>query len=333
MKILPAALRVIAGITSGTSAVAAYPVANEMFGNITGGVLVASCAAVIFAGWHYVGTESEPANSPQFNRSIGYRLIAGTCATSFAIAMVAGIHISAERPMIASAAATANQAEALYNEQERSRMSNLSKLTDELRVTSKKKNPAEYTALQAQIDKLSTPGQKPILSEQNNNRIPKEYSLAVAGVFEVVTPALLILAGLFGRRQVRQTSQLPATTTAINTVDQAFDTVVTPVDNNAQVIENIELTQYTAPSTATTDPVTKRITADDIQEAIASKLVAANKDGNVTAAAVQQHTGCSARQARDAMPQAANNGYLSKSGVGNSTRYSYPKMANLRSVK
>ena len=190
-----ATLRAIAGVTSVTSAVAAYPVAANLFGAVPGAVVLASSAAAIYAGWHVVAT----------NNDTDKRVAAGVVAGLFAATMVAGIHASADLQTAASATGAAKAADALYTQQEQSRMATLAGVTAELRVTSKTKHPAEYADLQAQVDKLSVPTARQATAEQVTNGLFEGgwYSWAVASVFEVVTPALLLLAGMVGRRATK----------------------------------------------------------------------------------------------------------------------------------
>ena len=198
-----ATLRAIAGVTSVTSAVAAYPVAANLFGAVPGAVVLASSAAAIYAGWHVVAT----------NNDTDKRVAAGVVAGLFAATMVAGIHASADLQTAASATGAAKAADALYTQQEQSRMATLAGVTAELRVTSKTKHPAEYADLQAQVDKLSVPTARQATAEQVTNGLFEGgwYSWAVASVFEVVTPALLLLAGMVGRRATKGNQGQPVT--------------------------------------------------------------------------------------------------------------------------
>lgn len=330
MEILPSSLRLAAIGTSATSAAAAYPIASEMFGPIAGGVIVFSCATVIFAGWHVVGSPSEiDASDPDAKtKDIAKRLLGAAIAATFATAMVAGIHASASQPEVSTKAESANAADVLYRQQEGSRISTLGKLTEELRVTSKARNPEEYAKLQEQIASLSVPtARQKTSSEQAIGAVSSTYSWAIASAFEIVTPALLVLAGLFsGRRQT-------LTAAATKAVDAPVDAVAKAVATNQQVIDSIELTQLPKQLPPSTQAVGVRVTADDIQEALSARQVGVNADDNVTAAAIEQHTGCTSRQARTAIANAVSNGYLTKTGSGGSTRYSYSLPANIRRIK
>lgn len=321
MEMLPTALRLAAAGTSATSAFAAYPIASDMFGAGAGAVIVFSCAATVFAGWHFVGTPSPESDSSQTQESqantktkdIAKRVLSGSIAMIFATAMVAGIHASASQPAVDSKARVATASDKLYSEQETSRINTLAKLTEELRVTSKRNNPDEYGELQTQIARLSVPTpRQQSASEQAPTAAGDVYSWAVAAAFEVVTPALLILAGLFSSRKPKS-------------VAVATQAAAATTGNSQQVIDSIELTQL-SPAT------TSKVEADDVQEALAARKVAINADGNVTAAAVEALTGCTSRQARKAIATAVANGYLTKTGSGGSTRYSYP-VNKLRSIK
>lgn len=330
MEILPSSLRLAAIGTSATSAAAAYPIASEMFGPIAGGVIVFSCATVIFAGWHVVGNPSErDASDPDAKtKDIAKRALGAVIAASFATAMVAGIHASASQPELSIKADSATASDVLYRQQEGSRISTLGKLTEELRVTSKRNNPDEYARLQDQIERMSTPTpRQKTSSEQVPGTASSIYSWAIASAFEIVTPALLLLAGMFSKRR------LPALTTAAGAVAKPVDAVASAVAANQQVIDSIELTQLPKQLPPSTGVSGVRVTADDIQEALSARQVGVNADDNVTAAAIEQHTGCTSRQARTAIANAVSNGYLTKTGSGGSTRYSYSLPANIRRIK
>lgn len=293
---LPTTLRGLAATTSGTSAFAAYPVASDMFGSMTGGVIVFASAAVIFAGWHYVGTEKGTDES-----SLLKRTGAGIVAVAFAAAMVAGIYASAQQQIGINTRQAAQQADTLYQQQETARIRNLDKLTEELRVTKKKTNPTEYARLQDEISRLSTPTPRtPTATQKSTMLVPVEYKWAIASVFELITPALLILAGLFARRDEKTAGLI-----AVDHPDQPGDQLPINPDNDP-------------------DPI----------DVIAERGIPANEEGHVTAANVVQFTRCSNRQARNAIAEAVTHGYLVKTGTGGATRYQYPQPQRLfRSVK
>ena len=327
MNTLPTILRSIAAVTSATSAVAAYPVASDMFGAVAGGVIVASSAAVIFAGWHFVGSplsvdqQDHNGNIKELSKRVGAVLM----SVSFASVMVFGIHTSANKPTQSASVKAATEADSLYRQQESSRMNTLNQLTVELRATSKKRNPTEYAKLQSQVKTLSVPTAR---TKTTPNTAPTDnYSWVSAVIFETVTPALLLLAGMFSGRKPRQQEQ-PVI---------AVDTVAPYAANAVQVTDSIELTQLPEASTSTADTVTHKsfvkLSPAQIQQAIAARSVDINTDGEVTVAAIEAHAGCSPRQARSARSKAFDNGYLEKTGSGGSTRYSYPKIAQLRSIK
>lgn len=299
-NLTPTALRGIAGITSVTSAIAAYPIAADLFGMVAGGVMVASSAAVIYAGWHYVGTETDTSDN-----GIMKRIGAGVMASAFAVAMVAGIHASADLSHATTATSAAAEADKLYSEQEAARMSALASMTAELRDTQKSKYPAEYASLQKQVEKLSAPTPRTATASQITQGLgtaSTAYQWGVASVFEVVTPALLVLAGMFSRRKRVDVGLTQG-------VSKVVDVQTTP-DN-----------PLTTPSTLENNPVTL----------LATRQIQPNTEGFITASAVMDATGCTDRQARDAIKTAHQQDYLTKTGEGGATRYTYK--TTLRAVK
>lgn len=292
------ALRITAAISSVTSAAAAYPVAASMFGMLAGGVIVSSTAAVIYAGWHYVGTET---GTDQL--SIIKRVGAGLAASLFALGMVAGIYTSASQATASTAQTAAKAADGLYQQQEMSRIKTLESLTQELSLTSKKNNATEYMRLQEQINKLSTPTQRtPTATEKVNSEIPPAYQWGIAATFEVVTPALLLLAGLFSRRQPKKL-QLTAVDGMVDAVDRPSTLCQPQTDTGfSQEAEQ----------------------AETLLDALAEQTIKANKEGCITAAALEESKRCTNRQARAAISAAVEHGYLIKEGEGGATRYRYP---------
>ncbi|WP_020396671.1 hypothetical protein [Thiolinea disciformis] len=295
------ALRITAAISSITSAAAAYPVAASMFGTLAGGVIVTSSAAVIYAGWHYVGTETA---TDQL--SIIKRVGAGLAASIFAVGMVAGIYTSASQSVALTTQTNAKAADALYEQQEASRIKTLETLTQELSLTSKKNNPAEYTRLQDQISKLSTPTERTFTAtEKASSQIPAAYKWGIAATFEVVTPALLLLAGLFARRR-----SVDKQLTAVDRVDAASTTPSTlrQPQQEATLSQDAEQLEQ----------------ANCLLDALADQKIRVNKEGCITAAALEESQHCTNRQARAAISAAVEHGYLIKEGEGGATRYRYP---------
>ena len=290
------ALRITAAISSITSAAAAYPVAASMFGMLAGGVIVTSSAAVIYAGWHYVGTETA---TDQL--SISKRVGAGLAASVFAIGMVAGIYTSASQVTASTTQTAAQAADELYIQQEASRIKTLSSLTQELSLTNKKNNPTEYARLEEQVSKLSEPTARTLTAtEKVSIEIPAAYKWGIAATFEVVTPALLLLAGLFSRR--RQ----PVNT--VNSVNNSSTTVTTAVNSDDD-------------------------STFDILTHLLDRQITPTRDGLITAAVVSNQTGCTDRQARTAIQDAYHAGALTKEGNGNASRYRYQPINQLRIVK
>ncbi|MEN9503964.1 MAG: hypothetical protein RI964_3249 [Pseudomonadota bacterium] len=301
-KYAPLTLRTIAAVASVSSAAAAYPAAANLFGMIPGGVMVASSSAVIFAGWHIVATSDNTDN----------RIVSGVTAALFASVMTVGIHSSGELKTATQASSTANTADTLYMNQESTRMATLATVAAELRATSKTKNPDQYDKLQAQIDKLSTPTVCTATATQTATASTGSiYPWVVAGLLEVVSPALLLLAGMFSHRKQRDNTALTPVNSAL-TQQKQVDTIPALTD---------PLTALTADNTALTDPLT----------ALTRRSIEPTSEGYITAKQVISATNCTDRQAREAIKQASDAGILESVGSGNATRYRYNN--KLRIVK
>ncbi|MBO0613693.1 hypothetical protein [Thiothrix fructosivorans] len=308
-KYAPLTLRAIAAITSATSAAAAYPAASNLFGMLPGGVMVASSAAVIFGGWHIVATSGDT----------DHRIVSGVTAALFAGVMTVGIHSSGQLKTATQATSTAEQADTLYMNQESTRMATLATVAAELRATQKSKYPAEYAALQAQVDKLSTPAVRtPTASQEATATTGSIQQWIAASVFEIVTPALLLLAGMFSHRKQRD------------------NTALTPVNSAlTQEKQEVVISALTDPLTALTDDNTALTAADneltDPLTALTRRSIEPTSEGFITAKQVISATNCTDRQARDAIKQATDDGILESIGSGNATRYRYSN--KLRIVK
>lgn len=284
-KYAPLTLRTIAAITSATSAAAAYPAAANLFGMLPGGVMVASSAAAIYAGWHVVATSDNTDN----------RIVSGVTAALFAGVMTVGIHSSGELKIATQATSTAEQADTLYMNQESTRMATLATVAAELRATQKSKYPAEYAALQAQVDKLSTPTVRTATASQEATASTSGIQQWIASsVFEIVTPALLLLAGMFSRRKGNP---------------RATQENQPPID-----VTEDEGKPYVSPL-----------------EALESRAASLNAEGNVTVNALVALTECTPKQARTAFAKATEQGILIKAGAGGATRYRYSN--KLRVIK
>ena len=289
-KYAPLTLRTIAAITSATSAVAAYPAAANLFGMFPGGVMVASSAAVIYAGWHIVAT----------SENTDYRIVSGVTAALFAGVMTVGIHSSGDLKTATHTISAANEADTLYMNQESTRMATLATVAAELRATQKSKYPAEYAALQAQVDKLSTPTVRTATATQEATATTGSiYPWVVAGLLEVFSPALLLLAGMFRR-------------------------------NQGQPVGNSRATQENQPHIDVTEDEGQPV--GNPLEALEARAVALDAEGNVTVNALVALTGCTPKQARTAFAKAAEQGILTKAGRGGATRYRYAKQT-LRVIK
>lgn len=285
-KYAPLTLRTIAAITSATSAAAAYPAAANLFGMLPGGVMVASSAAAIYAGWHIVATSD----------NTDHRIVSGVTAALFAGVMTVGIHSSGELKTATQATSAANEADTLYMNQESTRMATLATVAAELRATQKSKHPAEYAALQAQVDKLSTP--TPRIETATQAATPTTnglYPWVVAGLLEVVSPALLLLAGMFGRnpKPLIVEASTPAAT----------------LDNYPLPLAVEEVAE-----------VVKLATPYDFLNAM---QVNEDPSGFVTVAMIRAASGCTEWAAKQAIKEAHAAGILDKTGNGGATRYRY----------
>lgn len=294
-------LRTLAAVTSVATAVAAYPIAEQLFGTYTGGIIVAATEALIYAGWHYVGTEQPSVDSSgnPDNSTFLKQLGVGVMAFTFSAITVAGIYASTNLNTAASQAKAAQEADVLYAEQEKSRIVTLDRLTEELRVTSKNRNSMEYAELQAQIKALSQPTTRSsTATEAVATPISTNYRVVSASAFSVITLCSLIMAGLFSRRK----EALPAPVMGLISPTTPVNPTTTPPNNS------------TTPTDTPQTPL----------EAIEGQDVPANDEGYISIAGVMKYTSCTNRAARDAISAAVNLGALIKEGDGPSTRYRYP---------
>lgn len=316
-KYAPLTLRTIAAITSATSAAAAYPAAANLFGMFPGGVMVASSAAAIYAGWHVVATSDNTDN----------RIVSGVTAALFAGVMTVGIHSSGELKTATHATSAAEQADTLYMNQESTRMATLATVAAELRATQKSKYPAEYAALQAQVDKLSTPTVRTATASQEATATSEGvYPWVVAGLLEVVSPALLLLAGMFTRRDTIDTprartghaTKKPGTLPDTQTLKASCEAVDT--------LDTLDTGENGSETYRYAEPYETALTG------IRNRSVSTTGAGNVTRQAVQDYAKCTKQDAMYAMGLAVQEGYLEKSGDGANTRYRYAKQP-LRVIK
>ena len=313
-KYAPLTLRTIAAITSATSAAAAYPAAANMFGMLPGGVMVASSAAAIYAGWHIVATSDSTDN----------RIVSGVTAALFAGVMTVGIHSSGELKTATHAISTATQADTLYINQESTRMATLATVAAELRATQKSKYPAEYAALQAQVDKLSTPTVRTATAGQEATATTGSiYPWVVAGLLEVVSPALLLLAGMFTRRDTLDT---PRTHTGHATEKPDTQTLKASCEAVDTLPDTLDTGENGSETYRYAEPYETALTG------IRNRSVSTTDAGNVTRQAVQDYAKCTKQDAMYAMGLAVQEGYLEKSGDGANTRYRYAKQT-LRVIK
>lgn len=305
-KYAPLALRVVAAVTSATSAAAAYPAAANLFGMFPGGVMVASSAAAIYAGWHIVAT----------SENTDHRIVSGAMASVFAVAMVAGIHTSSELKTATHATSAATEADTLYMNQESTRMATLATVAAELRATQKSKYPAEYAALQAQVDKLSTPTPRVETATQTATATTGGiYPWVVAGLLEVVSPALLLLAGMFRRNSKLLIQETSTPVSTLSTQTSTPDRYPLPL-----AVEAVE------------EAATPTATPSTPYELLAAMQVREEPNGFVTVAMIRAAAfGCTEWQAKQAIKEAWAAGILEKSGEGGSTRYRYSN--KLRIVK
>lgn len=310
-KYAPLTLRTIAAITSATSAAAAYPAAANLFGMLPGGVMVASSAAAIYAGWHIVATAE----------NTDHRIVSGVTAALFAGVMTVGIHSSGELKTATQATSTAEQADTLYINQESTRMATLATVAAELRATQKSKYPAEYAALQKQVEKLSVPTVRTATAAQSAAASTDGiYPWVVAGLLEVVSPALLLLAGMFSTR-----TRTGHAGHAHGHATEKWDTLpnTKPVKASYEAVDTLDTLTDTGENDADTyryaEPYETALTG------IRNRSVSTTDTGNVTRQAVQDYANCTKQDAMYAMGLAVQEGYLDKSGEGRNVRYTYAK--------
>lgn len=342
------ALTVLAGVTAASSALAAFPAASAAINPVLGGIAVIASASAVYAGWHTVGHHHNPR----------YKLVGGSLAVLFAVGLGISTYHSnmvgewravadkeeatttavAERVEAATTAATdaATRADALYQQQEQARMSALAAVTAELRATSKNKYPDQYDILQQQVDKLSVPTQRqPTASQgvatgtavlppaQQQERGINGYQAGIAALFEILTPALLILSGFFRRGDENHSSGVAVVGVAdavVSTTTPVVEAVAAVVSATTPAVEPVA--EEASPTAGAVDPL----------EALEAWEVPPNTEGNITRQLVMGATGCTETQARKALDAAVGMGILTKTGTGGATRYRYAK-PQLRSVK
>ncbi|QLQ33210.1 MAG: hypothetical protein HZT40_18260 [Candidatus Thiothrix singaporensis] len=325
-------LRTLAAASSAASAVAASPAVLHLAGAVAGSLGLVCSSAITLAGWHIASTET----------NTDKRLIAGAVALAFAGAMAAGIHASGDLQTAQDATGAAQQADRLYQQQESSRMAALSAVTAELRATQKSKYPGEYAALQKQVDKLSTPSPRQATASQVTQGLADTggvYRWAMAGMYEVFAPVLLLLAGMFSRRGHAG----HATETTGHAHGHDVDTL--PATQNLKASAGAGSTLATLPATLATDVDTDENDADTEGETyryadpwktalagIRGRRVDTTEAGNVTRQAVMDYANCNKQDAVYAMGVSVQEGHLEKSGEGRNARYTYPEQA-LRAVK
>ncbi len=314
----------VAAGTSAFSAAAALPAATSLLGTLPGGFFVLSISAAVFGGWHYVATAQGTTDNDHIKR-----IAAGTIATLFAGSIIMGIHASASLQTDAAATAAAieltKQSETLYANQESTRMATLANLNVELRNTSKTKNPTEYAELQRQLDKLSTPTPRAEATphaEATPQTAADAYRWVVAAAFEIVTPALLILAGFFRR----ESGVAQGMTEHDKGLDRVVQGMTYPVIPHVQPCPTLSYPTYN-PVQPTEEGENSDLAIDMLQD----RKIQRDEKGNVTISSIRK-AGFSERQARDAICQAVEYGFLIKTGNGGATRYTYPA-TNLRIVK
>ena len=304
-KYIALGLRALALGGSVASATAAFPAASNTFGAAPGGFLLLATACIIYAGWHYAATTD----------STDRRLVAGGMATVFAAAMTYGIYTSANIKASDNASQAASDADALYQQQEKTRLLTLTSITAELRATSKSKYPLEYTNLQQQIDKLSTPTPRQASASQivQGAQASSLYQWCISTAFETITVVLLMMAGFF----TRQPTDNPVTTLS-----------TTPPTQEKQEVEPVAVNEPEPPTIPPTPPAKNPVNL------LETRQIQPNNEGYITAAAIVDATSCTDRQARDAIKTGYQQGWLNRTGEGGATRYSYAtQQPKLRRVK
>ncbi|MEB4589990.1 hypothetical protein VSS37_03270 [Candidatus Thiothrix sp. Deng01] len=331
-----------AAVVAGTGAVKAAPIAIASFGSAGGWLLTAGISATIFAGWHTAFDSGKPVKA----RDVGL-----AAAVVFSAASILAINSSSAA--IAAKQAT-EQAEiknktieesnriALENYQDRmdaekaridtenaesrkawqareeKRLAMLEQVTEEMRSTSKKKNPSEYAALLEQMTALQVaepqPAKEtaevftaPVLAKVESIIESKQATITrwvQSAAYEVVAPVLLLLASFY-----RPTRSEKSGLTGGNSVQSASENVIPmsdPMSDPAKI---------------------KHHTAIDPLKAIIGELIPSDQSNGVTNQAIMAYAHCGERKAKNARDKAVKCGALIKAGEGASTRYVYPKDA------
>lgn len=301
------ALNAAAFATEVTAVASAYPAAANLFGPIPAAIAMTATAITVYAGWYIAANHTDTEK----------RIIGAVVATLFSVATVVGIHSTSKLATSTAATAAATTADNLYESQEQQRIASLTAAEKERAATSKQKEPERWDSLNAQVTNLQTPTKRQASASQITQGMEEPssaYAWGIASAFSILSPALLLLAWLFATRQQ------PANNLSTQQNQQHKQIELTPTNDPPTAF----ISGNNNPSTTDGDPLA----------ALLDRMIAPTDDGNITAAAVSEQTGCTDRQARNAIRDAWHAGALEKDGAGNATRYRYAKQpTKLRSVK
>ncbi|WP_020397113.1 hypothetical protein [Thiolinea disciformis] len=313
---LPVGLRSLALVTASTSAISAYPVAEKLLGSGAATVAIATCTAIIMGSWQVASQENW-----RTNEGSAKGFAAATAATLLSALMVGGVYLSTDLNTSTAQLEAAKRADLSYQQQEQQRLSSLEKLTDELRVTSKNKNQAEYTTLQAQITALSKPTTRTKTQEQqalDATSIPNNYRIALSALFEIFTFLLLFLASWLSPKQ-QSTTHNNVTTTS-NNINEPQAPQPTPTSP----------TGGSGGTPASASPAPSK--TDAAIHAIAQRQLDPSSEGFITAKLISTRFAVPDLLARKIIEQAYQAHLLETVGEGKAKRYRYPTKTQLRSV-
>ncbi len=305
--------------TEATAAAIAYPAAANLFGAVPAAIAMTAAALIIYGGWYIAANQSDTEK----------RVVGAVIALLFSVATVIGIHSSAQLATSTAATTAATTADNLYTTQETQRINSLAAAEKERAATSKEKESARWDSLNRQVEGLQKPTPRQATASQITQGAGESssfYQWGIAAAFTILSPALLLLSALFTRQQPLNS--------AVDAVDGACTTASTQQKQPVSILSFDAVdAPSTTPITAPTTPSGQSGTSvGDVLSLLSTRVVPVNSDGNITANNLRDVTACTERQSREAIRLAVKNGWLVKNGEGNSTRYTYPRIA-LRSVK
>lgn len=188
-----------AAFTSISAILAGWDAAVSIVGEFAGAAFVIAAEIIIYFGWLYVSTETRKSDEVLLTK-IGAMVL----AVVFAGVSVVTVHQSNIVKIEKSEKLDVKLATNLSAEKERIKMDSLRIALDKLKEIDPKKSPVQYKNASDLVDKLTDEpketinenSDKPDIKESTNDR----FSWIVAVIFQIFTPSLLMLSGLFGRR-------------------------------------------------------------------------------------------------------------------------------------